>query len=84
MAKTVRDIRYTQYVVPPRVFSTGLSRVILGTIASSLVRNIVDEKINILMVDDQPGKLLSYEAMLGELGENLIKAIWEWKPWNTY
>jgi signal transduction histidine kinase len=26
------------------------------------------------MVDDQPGKLLSYEAMLGELGENLIKA----------
>src|ERR1700692_1101607 len=25
------------------------------------------------MVDDQPGKLLSYEAMLGELGENLIK-----------
>jgi signal transduction histidine kinase len=34
----------------------------------------VDEKINILMVDDQPGKLLTYEAMLGELGENLINA----------
>jgi signal transduction histidine kinase len=34
----------------------------------------VEEKTNILMVDDQPGKLLSYEAMLGELGENLIKA----------
>jgi CheY-like chemotaxis protein len=34
----------------------------------------VDEKINILMVDDQPGKLLTYEAMLGELGENLVKA----------
>ena len=33
-----------------------------------------NEKINILMVDDQPGKLLTYEAMLGELGENLIKA----------
>ncbi len=32
------------------------------------------EKINILMVDDQPPKLLSYEAILGELGENLIKA----------
>src|SRR5579863_7724063 len=32
------------------------------------------EKINILMVDDQPGKLLSYEVMLGPLGENLIKA----------
>ena len=34
----------------------------------------MDEKINILMVDDQPGKLLTYEAMLAELGENLIKA----------
>ena len=32
------------------------------------------EKINILMVDDQPAKLLSYEAILDELGENLIKA----------
>src|SRR6202035_2720198 len=31
-------------------------------------------KVNILMVDDEPGKLLSYEVMLGELGENLIKA----------
>ncbi|HTZ95339.1 MAG TPA: response regulator [Terriglobales bacterium] len=33
-----------------------------------------NEKVNVLMVDDQPGKLLSYEAILGELGENLIKA----------
>src|SRR6201993_5433808 len=32
------------------------------------------EKVNILMVDDQPAKLLSYEVMLAELGENLIKA----------
>ncbi|HLW82519.1 MAG TPA: response regulator [Candidatus Acidoferrales bacterium] len=32
------------------------------------------EKVNILMVDDQPAKLLSYEAILSELGENLIKA----------
>ena len=31
-------------------------------------------KINILMVDDEPSKLLSYEVILGELGENLIKA----------
>jgi len=34
----------------------------------------MDEKVNILMVDDQPAKLLSYEVMLGPLGENLIKA----------
>lgn len=33
-----------------------------------------NEKVNILMVDDQPAKLLSYEVILEELGENLIKA----------
>ncbi len=34
----------------------------------------VDEKVNILMVDDQPAKLLSYEVILADLNENLIKA----------
>jgi signal transduction histidine kinase len=33
-----------------------------------------EEKVNILLVDDQPGKLLSYEAILSDLGENLVKA----------
>ena len=32
------------------------------------------EQINILMVDDQPAKLLSYETILSSLGENLIRA----------
>ena len=32
------------------------------------------EKVNILLVDDQPAKLLSYSAILGQLGENLIEA----------
>jgi signal transduction histidine kinase len=32
------------------------------------------EKVNILLVDDQPAKLLSYEVILGELNEILIKA----------
>ncbi len=32
------------------------------------------DKVNILIVDHQPSKLLSYEAILSELGENLIKA----------
>jgi signal transduction histidine kinase len=33
-----------------------------------------NEPVNILLVDDQPAKLLSYEAILKDLGENLIKA----------
>ncbi|MFO1109998.1 MAG: HWE histidine kinase domain-containing protein [Bradyrhizobium sp.] len=30
------------------------------------------EKVNILLVDDQPAKLLAYEVILKELGENLV------------
>jgi len=32
------------------------------------------DRVNILLVDDQPAKLLTYESILGELGENLITA----------
>ncbi len=32
-----------------------------------------ENPVNILLVDDQPAKLLTYESILGELGENLIK-----------
>src|SRR6266852_6902444 len=32
------------------------------------------DQVNILLVDDQPAKLLSYEVILRELGENLVKA----------
>ena len=32
------------------------------------------DPVNILLVDDQPAKLLSYEVILSELGDNLIKA----------
>jgi signal transduction histidine kinase/ActR/RegA family two-component response regulator len=32
------------------------------------------DKVNILLVDDQPGKLLTYETILAGLGENLVKA----------
>src|ERR1700733_5214086 len=34
----------------------------------------MEQNVNILMVDDDPGKLLTYEVILGELGENLLKA----------
>ena len=32
------------------------------------------DRVNILLVDDQPAKLLSYEAILSSLGETLITA----------
>ena len=35
---------------------------------------LANDRVNILMVDDQPAKLLSYEVILSELGENLLKA----------
>lgn len=33
-----------------------------------------DDKVNILLVDDQPAKLMTYEAILNSLGENLVVA----------
>src|SRR5437868_6910718 len=35
---------------------------------------VPDEKVNILLVDDQPNKLLAYEVILRDLNENLITA----------
>ncbi len=35
---------------------------------------MTDDKMNILLVDDQLSKLLTYEAVLSDLGENLITA----------
>lgn len=34
----------------------------------------MDDKLNILLVDDQPGKLLSYETILAGMNENILKA----------
>jgi PAS domain S-box-containing protein len=33
-----------------------------------------DEKVNILLVDDQPNNLLALESILGDMGENLVRA----------
>src|SRR5580698_3784712 len=34
----------------------------------------VSEKVNVLLVDDQPARLLTYETILSELGQNLVCA----------
>src|SRR5437763_3211469 len=38
------------------------------------MRAMASDKVNILLVDDQPAKLLSYETILAGLNERLIKA----------
>ncbi len=34
---------------------------------------VMAEKVNVLLVDDQPDKLMAYEVILGDLDENLVK-----------
>jgi two-component sensor histidine kinase/DNA-binding response OmpR family regulator len=45
-------------------------------VAASLKARAMEQqdKVNILLVDDQPAKLLSYEVVLRDLDENLLKA----------
>jgi len=35
---------------------------------------MIADKVNILIVDDQPNKLLALEVALDQLGENIVKA----------
>src|SRR5271170_7417254 len=44
----------------------------VADVASSLGGSMTD-KVNVLLVDDHPAKLLAYEEILRQLGENLIK-----------
>jgi signal transduction histidine kinase len=34
----------------------------------------VSDKVNVLLVDDQPARLLTYETILSDLGQNLVRA----------
>ena len=40
----------------------------------------MSDKVNVLLVDDQPAKLLATETILRDLGENLIKALIRFSP----
>jgi PAS domain S-box-containing protein len=43
-------------------------------VAKTAAAETEDAKVNILLVDDRPDKLLALEAILGDLGENLVQA----------
>ena len=34
----------------------------------------INDRVNILLVDDQPARLLTYQSILSELGQNLVMA----------
>ena len=41
---------------------------------SPTLTDAADEKVNILIVDDRPDKLLAHEVVLAELNQNLVRA----------
>src|SRR5262249_42598589 len=52
----------------------GATAVSTTHVAPQIRTMSISDKVNILMVDDNPAKLLSYEAILAGLGENLLTA----------
>ncbi len=45
-----------------------------GKTAPASAQVAAGDKVNILLVDDQPARLLTYESILSELGHNLVSA----------
>jgi signal transduction histidine kinase len=45
-------------------------------VAASLKEQLtrISDRVNILLVDDQPARLLTYQSILGDLGQNLVLA----------
>src|SRR4051812_4763677 len=68
-----RRLRLSRQAGEHRAASVGAAHVVAPLMAKKAEMN-GHEKVNILLVDDQPGKLLSYEVILKDLNENLIKA----------
>ena len=71
-----RRLRLPRQAGQHRAALLGAAAVAAPLNAASGLRPVVKDidKVNILLIDDQPAKLLSYEVILAELGENLIKA----------
>ena len=65
----------SDYLAKPVNTEQLLSRCGCGCTARSARKQMIGhDKVNILLVDDQPAKLMSYEVILRDLDENLLKA----------
>src|SRR6185369_3496478 len=71
-----RRLRLSRQAGQHRAALLGAAAVVAPLNAAGGLRPVIKDidKVNILLIDDQPAKLLSYEVILAELGENLIKA----------
>lgn len=57
------------------MFKEGDSAESAGRVAAAIEEGMDPaEKVNILIVDDDPGKLLAHETILGDLNQNVIRA----------
>lgn len=61
-------------MAPPLILSPTSRDVSAPLMGEAISPVETHDQITILMVDDQPSKLLSYEVILAELGEHLVKA----------
>src|SRR5205085_11367623 len=64
----------SDYLAKPVNTEQLLLAIQCGCTADRRKQMMDQDKVNILLVDDQPAKLLAYEVILQELGENLVKA----------
>src|SRR5580692_277887 len=60
--------KYRSAVVVGAVVATSVSAAVSG------MTMVTGEKVNILLVDDQPARLLTYQSVLRDLDQNLVSA----------
>ena len=64
----------SDYLAKPVNIEQLLSALRMWLHQQDIIGMNASERVNILLVDDQQSKLLSHEAILAEIGENLLKA----------